>query len=60
MHHNQAPGGRSLDHETTKAVIEAIQSIRFGAVEIVIHDGRVVAIERREKVRLDKDLGRQG
>jgi hypothetical protein len=58
MHSKQATGGRSLDPETAAAVIDAIQSIRFGAVEIVIHDGRVVAIERREKMRLDKDLGR--
>lgn len=31
----------------------AIDSIRFGSVEIVIHDGRVVQIERKEKLRLD-------
>jgi len=30
---------------------EAIASIRYGAVEITIHDGRIVQIERREKLR---------
>ncbi len=30
----------------------ALAGIRFGSVEIVIHDGKVVQIERKEKVRL--------
>ena len=34
-------------------VVEAVRAIRFGAVELVIHDGRVVQIERREKVRFE-------
>ena len=36
-----------------RELVEALQSIRFGAVELVIHDGRVVQLERREKVRFD-------
>ncbi|MEO8201997.1 MAG: YezD family protein [Gemmatimonadota bacterium] len=52
------PGGSSLDVATTDAVLKAIRSIRYGAVEIVIHDGRIVAIERWEKVRLNKELAR--
>lgn len=31
----------------------AINDIRFGSVEIVIHDGKVVQIERKEKLRFD-------
>ena len=46
------------DGNATVAVLEAIRSIRFGSVEVIIHDGRIVGIERREKVRIDKDLGR--
>jgi hypothetical protein len=30
-----------------------LQGIRFGSVEIVIHDGKIVQIERREKLRFD-------
>ena len=47
-----------LAGDATVAVLEAIRSIRFGSVEVIIHDGRVVGIERREKMRIDKDLGR--
>jgi hypothetical protein len=34
----------------------ALQSIRYGAIELIIHDGRVVQLERREKVRCDVEL----
>ena len=37
---------------------EALLTIRFGAIELVIHDGRVVQLERREKIRLDQGSGR--
>ncbi len=30
-----------------------VQGIRFGSVEIIIHDGKVVQIERKEKIRFD-------
>lgn len=32
----------------------ALQGIRFGSIEIVIHDSKVVQIERKEKLRFDK------
>jgi hypothetical protein len=30
-----------------------LRGIRFGSVEIVIHDGKIVQIERKEKLRFD-------
>ena len=30
-------------------IVEALSGIRFGSVEITVHDGRIVQIERREK-----------
>jgi hypothetical protein len=35
-------------------VQEQVGSLRFGVVQIVVHDGRVVQVERTEKVRFDK------
>jgi len=35
-------------------ILEAVSGIRYGAVEIVIHEGRVVQIERKEKVRFER------
>ena len=31
----------------------ALQGIRFGSVEITIHENKVVQIERKEKLRFD-------
>lgn len=34
-------------------VREQVGSLRFGTVLITVHDGRVVQVEKNEKVRLD-------
>ena len=39
--------------EVVEQISTLLQGIRFGSVEIVIHDGKVVQIERKEKLRLD-------
>ena len=38
-----------------RAVEEVQQSTGFGSIEIVLHDGRVTQIEKREKVRFSSD-----
>ena len=58
MGSREAPNGPQIESDVAAAVLEAIRSVRYGSVEVVIHDGRVVGIERREKVRIDKGLGR--
>lgn len=41
------------------AVLRALRGLRFGAVEAVVHDGRIVRIERTERLRFgfDPDTG---
>lgn len=34
------------------AIQEAVGSIRFGVVQLIIQDGRVVQIDKTEKIRL--------
>ena len=42
-------------HESwEKAVQEAIRSLRFGSVVVVVHEGKVTQIEKREKIRPDE------
>ncbi|WP_341918523.1 YezD family protein [Hydrocarboniphaga effusa] len=36
-------------------IVQAIRGLRYGSVEIVVHDGRVVQFERRERVRFDRN-----
>ena len=44
------------DHDETLEramgeILRSIKNVRFGSIEITIHDSRVVQIERKEKVR---------
>ena len=36
-------------------IAQLLKELRYGTVEITIHDGRVVQIERKEKIRLAGD-----
>jgi hypothetical protein len=33
-------------------IVSILQGIRFGSIEIVIHDGRIVQIDKHEKFRI--------
>lgn len=37
-----------------KVVERQVEALRFGSVQITVHDGRVVQIEATVKVRLDR------
>jgi len=39
-------------------ILLAIKDLRFGSVEVIIHDSRIVQIERKEKIRIDTDPSR--
>jgi len=45
-----------LPQPLLQELCEALRAIRYGTIELVIHDGRVVQLERREKVRFDVGL----
>ena len=40
--------------ELLRRIVSAISGVRFGSVEVVIQDSRVVQIERKEKFRFDR------
>ncbi len=39
-------------------ILLAIKDLRFGSVEVVIQDSKVVQIERKEKIRIDTNSSR--
>ena len=43
--------GSSVEADWQRAVRRAVERLRFGSVEVQVHDGRVVQVETREKVR---------
>lgn len=54
---------RSLEGQDETSILREIQSalqgLKFGAVEITLHNGQVVQIERKEKFRLQPSTGKQ-
>ncbi|HEX3233517.1 MAG TPA: YezD family protein [Gemmatimonadales bacterium] len=49
-------GPEALSPAILHALREALRTIRYGTVELVIHDGRVVQLERSEKVRFESEV----
>jgi hypothetical protein len=45
---------RNNEDEVLRRIASAISGVRFGSVEVVIQDSRVVQIERKEKFRFNK------
>ena len=41
-----------LDDAVVRQIVDAIRSLSYGAVEITVHEGRVVQIDRRERIRI--------
>jgi hypothetical protein len=60
----QFEGGQKdkrLSAEVEQEILRAIARIDYGSIEVVVHDGRVVQIECREKIRVVRDEpGRKG
>ena len=46
--------GHGSDAKWLELVVQHVKSLRYGVVEIVVHDSRVIQIEKTERVRLDK------
>jgi len=48
--HSPDPWSRDLE----RLVREALTSIRFGTVSLVVQDGRVIQVDKSEKIRINK------
>jgi len=55
--------GRSSEAEQAEQkrlqeeILRTVKDVRYGSVEITIHDSKVVQVERREKIRFQKNAG---
>ncbi|UJP04650.1 MAG: YezD family protein [Nitrosomonas sp.] len=43
-----------LSTHIIEKILDAVGSIEYGSVEVVIHDGKVVQIECRKKIRVNR------
>ena len=53
---------RNLEGQDEASILReiqaALQGLKFGSVEITVHNGQVVQIERKEKFRLQPQAGK--
>jgi len=48
---HKLPSHRGNPTGPEEAILDAVRSLRYGSVEITIHDSRVVQVECRNKIR---------
>ncbi len=46
--------GKRVPGDVKQRILSAIATIEYGSVEVVVHDGKVVQIECREKIRVGR------
>jgi hypothetical protein len=51
---NALKGKSGDDLKWLELVIQHVGSLSYGVVEIIVHDSRVIQIEKTERVRLEK------
>ena len=44
--------GKRIPVEIRQQILRAIANIEYGSVEVIVHDGKVMQIESREKIRV--------
>jgi hypothetical protein len=45
-----------IDELWSKRIIQSLNGLEYGAVQIIVHDGRIVQIERTERSRFDQEV----
>lgn len=53
MSESTIPPKADVSPDWLRVVREKVESLRYGVVQLVVHDGRVTQIERTEKTRLN-------
>lgn len=57
--HSAAQLASKHQQDTSQEILRAVEELKngsgFGSVEIVLHEGRVTQIEKREKLRFTQD-----
>ncbi|HEY7839402.1 MAG TPA: YezD family protein [Terriglobales bacterium] len=48
---NPEANGRASENAWLREVARALRSIRYGSVELTVHDGRVVELNKTERIR---------
>ena len=45
---------QSAEFNQIKQILEDLKKVKFGSVEIIVHNGEIIQIEKKEKFRIEK------
>jgi len=48
-----------IDEIWTERILDSIRGLEYGTVQIIVHDGRIVQIERTERKRFESSLAKK-
>ena len=51
--HEQGPEQTPIDSRVLGEIAKALAGLRYGSLEITVHDGKVTQIEAKKKIRLN-------
>lgn len=54
----ELPDAPQTPAELAALVASLVKDLRFGALELTVHDGRIVQVERKEKFRFENRRGK--
>lgn len=49
---DQADAAGTVDRRVLEEIAKALTGLRYGSVEVTVHDGKVTQIEAKKKIRL--------
>lgn len=52
----EQPKYQALPRQISVELVRQLDGLRYGTIELTVHDGRIVQIERREKIRLRDEV----
>jgi hypothetical protein len=44
----------TFEIEQIEKILKDLKKIKFGSVEIIVHNGEIIQIEKKEKIRIEK------
>lgn len=58
--HHPGRAAATNEHDASQEILRAVEELKqgsgFGSVEIVLHEGRITQIEKREKLRFNNHV----
>lgn len=58
MKHGNENTGNNVEEDWLTIVRRKVGSLRFGVVQVIVHDGKVTQIESTEKTRIESRVQR--